>query len=87
MKTSPKTTNLRKLPKSCTSIDRNDISPKLNVLPKLWSALKKVDYQIRVESLSKSPRERVSASESNLVSLIIIMSELKNSDHEYYLHK
>ncbi|XP_045458232.1 paramyosin-like [Melitaea cinxia] len=72
VKTSPKTTNLRKLPKSCTSIDRNDISPKLNVLPKLWSALKKVDYQIRVESFSKSPRERVSASESNLPSKDVV---------------
>ncbi|CAH2103240.1 unnamed protein product [Euphydryas editha] len=61
-------TNLRKLPKSCTSIEQNDISPKLNVLPKLWSTLKKVDYQIRIESLSKPPRERPSASESNLSS-------------------
>ncbi|XP_046977463.1 outer dense fiber protein 2-like isoform X2 [Vanessa cardui] len=55
---------LRESPKSCTSIDQTDISPKLNVLPKLWGTLKKVDYQMRV--LSKSPRERITASESNL---------------------
>ncbi|XP_047543639.1 outer dense fiber protein 2-like isoform X1 [Vanessa atalanta] len=55
---------LRESPKSCTSIDQTDISPKLNILPKLWGTLKKVDYQMRV--LSKSPRERITASESNL---------------------
>lgn len=73
--------DLRETPKSCTFIEQADHSPKLNDVPKLWSSLKKSDQLASARTLMKQPRERVSASESNLV---IILTARNNLDCEYF---
>ncbi|CAH0716357.1 unnamed protein product, partial [Brenthis ino] len=74
--------DLRETPKSCTFIEQVNHSPKLNDVPKLWSSLKKSDQLPSARTLMKQPRERVSASESNLPLKDVEIEELSRVEKD-----